>query len=138
MPLAGVRVLDLAIRDGEAITRFLADLGADVLKIEPPGGSPARDARPSVAGTSVTFTLHNANKRSTVLNPGDEDDRRRFLDVVADADILVDDGVPGQAAGFGATGEELSRRFDHLVALSVTDFGTSGPHASWQATDPVC
>jgi len=137
LPLAGVRVLDLAIRDGEAITRFLADLGADVLKIEPPGGSPARDARPSVAGTSVTFTLHNANKRSTVLNPGDEDDRRRFLDVVADADILVDDGVPGQAAGFGATGEELSRRFDHLVALSVTDFGTSGPHASWQATDPV-
>ncbi len=137
MPLAGVRVLDLAIRDGEAITRFLADLGADVLKIEPPGGSPARGARPTVAGSSVTFTLHNANKRSTVLNPGDEDDRRRFLDVVADADILVDDGVPGQAAGFGATGEELSRRFDHLVALSVTDFGTSGPHASWQATDPV-
>jgi crotonobetainyl-CoA:carnitine CoA-transferase CaiB-like acyl-CoA transferase len=137
LPLAGVRVLDLAIRDGEAITRFLADLGADVLKIEPPGGSPARGARPSVAGSSVTFTLHNANKRSTVLNPGDEDDRRRFLDVVADADILVDDGVPGQAAGFGATGEELSRRFDHLVALSVTDFGTSGPHASWQATDAV-
>ena len=137
LPLAGVRVLDLAIRDGDAVTRLLADLGADVLKIEPPGGSPARGARPSVAGTSVAFALHNANKRSAVLNPADDDDRRRFVDLAAAADILVDDGLPGQAAGFGATADELCRRLDHLVALSVTDFGTSGPHASWQATDPV-
>ncbi len=137
LPLAGVRVLDLTLRDGEAVTRLLADLGADVLKIEPPGGSPARGATPSVAGTSVAFSLHNANKRSAVLDPGDDGDRRRFLDLVAGADILADDGIPGQAVRLGATGEELSRRFDHLVALSVTDFGTSGPHPSWQATDPV-
>jgi crotonobetainyl-CoA:carnitine CoA-transferase CaiB-like acyl-CoA transferase len=137
LPLTGVRVLELSIRAGEAVTRLLADLGAEVLKIEPPGGSPARAARPSVAGASVGFALQNANKRSTVLNPGDESDRRRFLDLAAGADILVDDGLGGQAAVFGATADELVGRFDHLVVLSVTDFGTTGPHASWQATDPV-
>jgi crotonobetainyl-CoA:carnitine CoA-transferase CaiB-like acyl-CoA transferase len=137
LPLAGVRVLDLAVGHGDAMTRLLADLGADVLKIEPPGGSPARDARPAVAGTSIAFALHNANKRSAVLDSGDDDDRRQFLDLVGDADILVDDGIPGQAAAFGTTAAELASRFEQLVVLSVTDFGCSGPRASWRATDPV-
>jgi crotonobetainyl-CoA:carnitine CoA-transferase CaiB-like acyl-CoA transferase len=137
LPLLGVRVLDLATGDGEAVTRLLADLGADVLKIEPPGASPGRRMRPLVRGTAISFTLRNANKRAAVLNPRDDDDRRRFLGLVAGADIVVDDGIPGQAAGFGATVEELARRFEHLIALWVTDFGTSGPHASWRATDPV-
>jgi crotonobetainyl-CoA:carnitine CoA-transferase CaiB-like acyl-CoA transferase len=137
LPLARVRVLDLATGHGDAVTRLFGDLGADVLKVEPPGGSPARHARPAVAGVSVAFALHNANKRSTVLDPGDELDRRRFLDLVAGADILVDDGIPGLAGSFGSTCAELAGRFEHLVALSVTDFGTTGPHATWQATDPV-
>ncbi len=137
LPLVGVRVLDMAAGYGDAVTRLLADLGADVLKIEPPGGSPARRARPSVAGAAISFALHNANKRGAVLDPRDDGDRRRFVDLVAGADIVVDDGIPGQAAGFGATLDELARRHTHLVALSVTDFGTTGPHASWRATDPV-
>ena len=90
-----------------------------------------------MAGTSIPFALHNANKRSAVLDPADAEDRDRFMALVADADIIVDDGIPGAAASFGASCEELTRRFGHLVALSVTDFGSSGPHASWQATDPV-
>lgn len=137
LPLFGVRVLDMATGDGEAVTRVFADLGADVLKIEPPGGSPARRARPSVAGISVAFALHNANKRSTVLDPGDDNDRRRLLELVATADILVDDGIPGQAAAFGNSCAALADRFGHLVALSVTDFGTTGPRANWRATDAV-
>ena len=130
-------MLDLADGDGAAVTRLLADLGADVLKIEPPGSSASRRAKPSVAGASIPFALHNANKRSAELNPAAYADRRRFVDLVAGADIVVDDGIPGAAASFGAGCEELTRRFGHLVGLSVTDFGTSGPHASWQATDPV-
>lgn len=137
LPLTGVRVLDLAAGDGEAVTRHFADLGADVLKIEPPDGSPARGALPSVAGTAIPFALHNANKRVATLNACEDDDRRRFLDLVAGADIVVDDGIPGQAASFGATARELARRFQHLVVLTVTDFGTSGPYAAWRATDPV-
>jgi crotonobetainyl-CoA:carnitine CoA-transferase CaiB-like acyl-CoA transferase len=137
LPLAGVRVLDLAAGHGDAVTRWFGDLGADVLKIEAPGGSPARRARPTVAGASIAFALHNANKRGAILDPALQDDRRQFLGLVAGADILVDDGMPGQAAAFGATCAELARQFDHLVVLSVTDFGTTGPHAAWQATDPV-
>ncbi len=132
-----MRVLDLADGDGEAVTRLLADLGADVLKIEPSDGSAARRVRPCVAGTSIPFAMHNANKRSAVLDPADDEDRRRFVALVTDADIVVDDGIPGAAASFGTSCEELTRRFGHLVGLSVTDFGSSGPYAAWPATDPV-
>src|ERR1700758_3339985 len=136
-PLLGVRVLDLATGDGEAVTRLFADLGADVLKIEPPEGSLGRGVLPSVAGTAIPFALHNANKRVATLNACEDDDRRRFLDLVAGADIVVDDGIPGQAASYGTTARELARRFQHVVVLTVTDFGTSGPYASWRATEPV-
>ena len=79
--LASLRVLDLSAGDGDAVSRILADLGADVLKVEPPGGSPARTALPRLGGTSIAFALHNANKRSTVLDPADEGDRQRLLDL---------------------------------------------------------
>lgn len=135
--LDAVRVLDLSRADADAVTRLLADLGADVLKVEPPGGSAARDAAPKLGGTSVSFAMHNANKRSAVLDPLDEDDRRRFLSLAQTADIVVDSGLPGQAAAYGTSGAELADRHDHLVVLSVTDFGATGPRSSWRATDPV-
>ncbi|WP_343572182.1 CoA transferase [Mycobacterium sp.] len=135
--LTSLRVLDLCDDDGDAVTRLLADLGADVLKVEPPGGSPSRTSRPSLRGTGVRFALHNANKRSTVLDPSDPDDRERLIELAAGADIVVDSGMPGQAAAYGTSCEAMADRFPHLVTLSVTDFGRTGPQASWQATDPV-
>lgn len=135
--LDAVRVLDLSCGDADAVTRLLADLGADVLKVEPPGGSAARDAAPTLGGVSVSFAVHNANKRSAVLDPLDEDARHRFLGLAQNADIVVDSGLPGQAAAYGTSGAELADRHDHLVVLSVTDFGARGPRSSWRATDPV-
>ncbi len=135
--LASVRILDLCVGDADIITRLFSDLGADVLKIEPLGGSPSRNALPELAGVSLPFALHNANKRSAVLDPGDEDDRRRFRELAGSADIVVDSGIPGQAAAFGISAAELADRYDHLVVLSSTDFGASGPRSGWQATDPV-
>jgi crotonobetainyl-CoA:carnitine CoA-transferase CaiB-like acyl-CoA transferase len=135
--LAALRVLDLCDDDGDAVTRLLADLGADVLKVEPPGGSPSRTSRPTLRGTGVRFALHNANKRSTVLDPSDPGDRERLIELAGSADIVVDSGSPGQAAAYGTSCQELADRFPHLVALSVTDFGKTGPLASWRATDPV-
>jgi len=135
--LAGVRVLDLCDGTADAVTRVLADLGADVLKIEPPEGSDARRELPTIDGVSIPFALHNANKRSTVLNPTNEPDRRLFFELAAGADIVVDSGIPGQAAAFGTSCAQLADRFEHLVAMTVTDFGLEGPYASWQATDPV-
>jgi crotonobetainyl-CoA:carnitine CoA-transferase CaiB-like acyl-CoA transferase len=135
--LASVRVLDLCVGDADIITRLFADLGADVLKIEPLGGSPSRAALPELAGVSLPFALHNANKRSAVLDPGDEGDRRRFGELAGSADIVVDSGTPGNVAGFGLSGAELADRYEHLVVLSSSDFGSTGPRSGWQATDPV-
>jgi crotonobetainyl-CoA:carnitine CoA-transferase CaiB-like acyl-CoA transferase len=132
--LEAVRVLDAGGAHSDAVSRLFADLGADVLKIEPPQGSPARHALPSVAGMSIPFALPNANKRSTVLNPDDAADRDRLIDLAGTADIVVDDGA---LAAYGTSCAALAERFGKLVALSVTDFGTEGPHASWRATDAV-
>ncbi|HWS92000.1 MAG TPA: CoA transferase, partial [Mycobacterium sp.] len=135
--LDGVRVLDLSIGNADAVTRLFADLGADVLKVEPPGGSPGRDVLPTLAGASIPFAVHNANKRSAVLDPFEESDYDRFLDLAASADIVVDSGLDGLAAAFGTPGEELAARYPHLVVLSITDFGETGPRSAWRATDPV-
>lgn len=135
--LQSLRVLDLSGGDGDAVSRILADLGADVLKVEPPGGTPARRALPRLSGGSIAFALHNANKRSAVLDPTEDGDRARFLDLVAGSDVVIDSGSPGQAAAYGAGVAELADRFGHLVALSVTDFGNTGPRAGWRATDAV-
>lgn len=135
--LDAVRVLDLSGGGADTVTRLLADLGADVLKVEAPGGSPGRGVPPTLAGTSIPFAVHNANKRSAVLNPLDEQDRRRFDELTANADIVVDSGLPGTASAYGTTSAELADRHPHLVVLSFTDFGTSGPRFRWRATDPV-
>ncbi|HKH51142.1 MAG TPA: CoA transferase, partial [Mycobacterium sp.] len=132
--LEALRVLDLGGAESDAVSRQFADLGADVLKIEPPAGSPARREQPSVAGASIPFALHNANKRSAVLDPDRAADRDRLIELAGAADIVVDDG--GLTA-FGTSCAALAEQFGHLVALSVTDFGTTGPYASWRATDPV-
>jgi crotonobetainyl-CoA:carnitine CoA-transferase CaiB-like acyl-CoA transferase len=135
--LASLRVLDLSGDDGDAVARLLADLGADVLKVEPPGGSPSRTRPPTLGGASLRFALHNANKRSTVLDPSDLDDRNRLVELAGSADIVVDSGNPGQAAAYGTSCADLADRYQQLVALSITDFGEAGPRSSWQATDPV-
>ena len=135
--LASLRVLDLCDTDADAVTRLLADLGADVLKVELPGGNPARSQPPTLDGVSIPFALHNANKRSTVLDPRSDSDRHRLIELAGEADIVVDSGRPGLAHAFGTSAEQLADQFGHLVTMSVTDFGASGPRASWTATDPV-
>ncbi len=135
--LAGMRVLDLCDGDADAVTRLLADLGADVLKVEQPGGNVARTQRPTLDGVSIPFALHNANKRAVVLDPAVEADRQMLVELAASADVVVDNGLPGRAFGFGTSCEELADRFWHLVAMDVTDFGRTGPYASWRATDQV-
>ena len=130
-------MLDLGGAESDAVSRLFADLGADVLKIEPPAGSPARRGLPSVAGASIPFALHNGNKRSAVLDPDSARDRDRLIELAGAADIVVDGGNPAGAAAFGTSCAALAEQFGQLVTLSVTDFGTTGPYASWRATDPV-
>jgi crotonobetainyl-CoA:carnitine CoA-transferase CaiB-like acyl-CoA transferase len=135
--LTPLRVLDLSGSEADSVTRILADLGADVLKVEVPGGSPARCAKPTVRGVSIPFALNNANKRATVLDPDDGPDRRRLIELAGDADIVVDSGAPGCLVAYGTSCAALADQFGHLVTLSVSDFGLTGPRSSWQATDAV-
>jgi crotonobetainyl-CoA:carnitine CoA-transferase CaiB-like acyl-CoA transferase len=132
-----VRVLDLGGASSDGVGRLFADLGADVLKVETPSGSEARRALPGVDGASIAFAVHNANKRSAVLDPGSADDRQRLIELAGTADIVVDSGTPGTASAFGTSCAALADRFEHLVALSVTDFGSAGPYRSRHATDAV-
>ena len=135
--LASLRVLDLGDGESDAVTRLFADLGADVIKVESPAGNSGRTELPTLGGVSIPFALHNANKRAVVLDPDLVADRNRLIDLAAGADIVVDSGMPGRAAAYGASCEELADRFDHLVTMLVSDFGSTGPYASWRATDPV-
>ncbi|GIF26711.1 crotonobetainyl-CoA:carnitine CoA-transferase CaiB-like acyl-CoA transferase [Actinoplanes tereljensis] len=121
LPLTGVRVVDRTDGLGEMTSRLLADLGADVIRVEPPEGAASRRQEPVVDGVSLYYATHNANKRAVVAGP---DDFRRLVDT---ADILVT-----HAAG---DLDELRDRRPELVVVAVTDFGLTGPYRDWQATE---
>ena len=121
--LGGVRVLDLSIwRPGPYATQLLADLGADVLKVEPPDGDPMR-AFPEL------FATLNGNKRSIVLDLKEADDRARALALARDADALVEGFRPGVAARLGMGEAELRALHPGLVYCSVSGYGQTGPLA---------
>jgi crotonobetainyl-CoA:carnitine CoA-transferase CaiB-like acyl-CoA transferase len=127
--LTGVRVLDLSIwRPGPYCTQLLADLGADVLKVEPPGGDPMR------VFTGLFATI-NANKRSVVLDLKDDADRDRALDLAAEADVLVEGYRPGVAARLGMGYEQVSARNPSIVYCSISGFGQDGPLATMPGHD---
>jgi crotonobetainyl-CoA:carnitine CoA-transferase CaiB-like acyl-CoA transferase len=98
--LASLRVLDVGGADSHAVSRLFGDLGADVLRIELPGGAADRVARPTVAGTGVAFALQNANKRSAMLHAGSATDRDRFIKLAGEADILIDCGNPAALVAY--------------------------------------
>ena len=135
--LASLRVLDLCEGPADAIGRLLADLGADVLKIEAPSADSSRRALPTLDGVSIPFALHNANKRAAVLDPAEDADRHRLVALAGTADIVIDSGLPGRATHYGTSCAQLADRFEHLVTMAVTDFGSAGPYSGWAATDPV-
>ena len=136
-PLEGVRVVDLTDGRGEGCGRFLADLGADVLLVEPPGGVSSRQAFPMHGGQSLKFLATAANKHSIELDLSISDDRDRFLTLLAGADIWIDGTDPGTLASLDLATVDVRARFPHLVIVSITEFGQFGPYRDWVATDWV-
>lgn len=136
-PLAGVRVVETADAATEMTGRYLAELGADVIKVEPRGGSPSRRLAPLAPGMSLRFLTHNVGKRSVVLDLAMPEDRVPFLDLLNSADIWIDGRESGSLDELGVTPDEALARFPHLVILSVTPFGRTGPYRDWNATDAV-
>lgn len=141
--LEGVCVLDLSEGiAGSFAARLLGDYGAEVTKIEPPGGDPARHLPPLVSGAppgegSLTFQYLNWNKRGIVLDLSGDDDRARFEGLVRASDIVVESFSPGQLAAWGLAPETLLAWNPRLVITSVTDFGQAGPYAGYRGSDLV-
>ncbi len=141
-PLEGLRVVDLTSYAGQHCARALGDLGADVIKVEPPGGDPAR-LLPPFAGNiehperSLRFIHANRSKRGVVLDITDDADRETAAALIARADILVEDFRPGYTASIGLGYEAMRSRNPGLVYVSITPFGQSGPHASWLGGDLI-
>jgi crotonobetainyl-CoA:carnitine CoA-transferase CaiB-like acyl-CoA transferase len=127
--LDGLRVLDLTIwRPGPYATQLLAELGADVLKVEPPGGDPMR-SMPDL------FDVLGAGKRSIVLDLKDDDDRERCLALAVDADVFVESYRPGVADRLGVGYDAVSARNPAIVYCSVSGFGATGPLAGLPGHD---
>jgi crotonobetainyl-CoA:carnitine CoA-transferase CaiB-like acyl-CoA transferase len=134
--LEGVRVLDLSsFLPGPYLTLSMADHGADVLKIEVPGGDHGRHIQPSDGPNSVFFRNLNRGKRSVVLNLKDGDDHAAFLQLVDTADVIVESSRPGVAARLGIDYPTLSARNPRIVYCSISAFGQDGPYAGRAAHD---
>ncbi len=136
-PLSHLRVVELTDLRAAFAGRLLADLGADVCKVEPPAGDPGR-LRPPFAGDvaapdrSLPFLYRNANKRGVRLDLHDATGWRRFLELCAHADVLVENLGPAAACRHGLAPGEVAARHPRLVHLAISDFGSSGPHADWR------
>jgi crotonobetainyl-CoA:carnitine CoA-transferase CaiB-like acyl-CoA transferase len=142
-PLAGIRVIDLStVLAGPYATMLLADLGADVVKVEPPGGDATRGWGPPWVGdaesrTAAYFLAVNRNKRAIRLDlkaPGGAEVLRRLL---ADADVLVDNFRPGTLDRLGFGDDELRALNPRLVHLAISGYGTTGPAADRPGYDFV-
>ena len=136
--LAGVRVMDLTnMLSGPYCTRLLADLGAEVIKVEPPEGDHNRGRRPVREGHSSFFGHLNSGKKSIVLNLKKPDDLQSARALAAECDVLVENWRPGVADRLGLGYEALRQLRPDIVYCSISGFGQSGPHASRPAYAPI-
>lgn len=138
-PLAGIRVLDLStIVSGPLCAQILGDLGADVVKIEAPGGDTARylgvEGPPGMAGVFVQF---NRNKRSVAIDLKRDAGRDAFLELASKVDLVVENFRPGVSDRLGIGFEASRARNPGLIWVAISGFGPTGPYASQPAYDMV-
>ncbi|MBW2270962.1 MAG: CoA transferase [Deltaproteobacteria bacterium] len=139
--LAGMRVVELG--SGVAApfcAKLFGDFGADVVKVEGPGGDVSRSwgpfpgDRPHPEKSGLFFCL-NSNKRSVSLDVGGAADREKLLDLISRADLFVEDVAPRQMREWGLDWKTLSAVNPDLVMISITPFGQTGPYADWKGYD---
>jgi crotonobetainyl-CoA:carnitine CoA-transferase CaiB-like acyl-CoA transferase len=129
LPFAGISVVDLTCDVGELCGRILAELGAHVVRVEPPGGSTSRSR-----DNGIWWAYRNANKHGLVLDLDDADDRARLDVILAGVDVVLESPEPTSPALDPAA---LSARHPHLVVCALTWFGLHGPYSRYVATDDV-
>ena len=138
--LGPYRVLDLTDHRGEICGMVLADLGADVIKVEPPGGSEGRRRGPMLpdgpeAERSLQFAAYNRNKRSIVVDLARDEERDFFLRLVSGADFVLESSSPGLLSKHGLDFERLREANPRIVQVQITPYGSDGPYAQHPAAD---
>jgi crotonobetainyl-CoA:carnitine CoA-transferase CaiB-like acyl-CoA transferase len=140
--LAGVRVVEIADERAEYVGLVLAGLGADVIKVEPPGGSPTRSIGPfadDIADPerSLFFWSYNRGKRSVALELDSTEGKTTFEALIERADVLIDSTARDFLASVGSARNDLLARYPRLIVSRMTDFGDDGPWAAYKASDLV-
>ncbi|MDX1383562.1 MAG: CaiB/BaiF CoA-transferase family protein [Thermoanaerobaculia bacterium] len=138
-PLEGFRIVELATMvSGPLATLLLGDQGADVIKVEQPGsGDLMRHLGPKRGGVTAIWTTANRNKRSIALDLKSEEGRQALLDLVAGADVFLQNFRPGVVERMGLGYEALRRVRPDLVYVSISGFGEEGPYAQKRVYDPI-
>jgi crotonobetainyl-CoA:carnitine CoA-transferase CaiB-like acyl-CoA transferase len=129
LPLNGIRVLDLSrVLAGPFCAQMLGDFGADVIKVEPPGGDQSRASGPPYVGDeSAMFHGLNRNKQGLALDLSKPEGRDVILRLLANTDVLVENFKPGTLEKWGLSYAELESDFPRLIMVSITGFGVDGP-----------
>lgn len=136
MQLEGIRIIDLTrIISGPFCTMLLADLGADVIKIETPDGDPVRAQGEIIEGMSWYFAAFNRNKRSVVLDLRSSEGQTALRQLIRQADVVVDNFRPGVMEAMGLGWEQLQELSPGIIHTSITGFGADGPYAQRPAFD---
>ena len=140
--LSPYRALDLTDERGLLCGKILADLGADVIQVEPSTGNPARRIGPFYQDEvhperSLFWWAYTSNKRSITLNLTTADGRALLQRLVQSADFLIESGAPGDMAALGLGYHDLAALNPALIVVSITPFGQDGPYAAYQAPDLV-
>ena len=141
-PFVGLRVLELADEKGQFCGKLMADLGADVIKIEPPGGEKARSMGPFLddiphRDRSLYFWHYNTSKRGITLDLEAADGRELFRRLASTADVVLETYSPGYLPSLGLGYDELSKLNPKLIMCSLTPFGQTGPWKDFKACDMV-
>ena len=141
--LSHIRVVEFGDIPAAYATRWLADLGADVIKVDPPGGDPNRWLPPFAGDTehperSLPFINANTNKRSIVLDlKNNSEDRELFAKLLGSAQLCVEATPLGYLENFGFTDEEFRNKYPSLVIVSLTPFGRNGPYRHYKGSDAI-
>ena len=140
--LAGLRVLDVTTGGALLCGRLLADLGAEVIAVEPHWGNPARFQDPfwhdqPGPDTSLYWLAYSHGKRSVTVDLQQESDRAVFQRLASTADVLVESYPPGYLAGLGLGYQDLTQHNPRLIFTSITPFGQTGPRRHYRATDLI-
>ncbi|MFN8615574.1 MAG: CaiB/BaiF CoA-transferase family protein [Dehalococcoidia bacterium] len=141
-PLEGLRVVEYCGQLGQLAGKLLADMGADVVTVEPPSGSEARATGPFVddvpgPNRSLNYWYHNTNKRSVIADFSTTAGAETWRSLVSKADIVIEDRAPGELDRAGLGYSELGTRNSSLIWCAITPFGQDGPWANYQATDMI-